>query len=164
MTGNRNRNCIGAASIFLILPMMESALTNANAQVRCDKILPVVQIIEVFASSTDAVPREKIEAKRLNSPTCKLAEENSRYKISLNSEDVWVPTAQFRGDSFAAPKPLLPKSRSTPAGPAGTSAGARPSEPVATAVGNRKGSSSIGVVPTAAPALDTTVTISDSVR
>jgi hypothetical protein len=103
----------------IVVTMGVVILPYARAEVSCIKLEPAASEIEVFASSTAGHPDRTIQRDLLGS-VCSLGEKNSRYHIRVQEQDVWIPTAQLRGQGVWNPQttPFQPAGR-TPAGTAG---------------------------------------------
>ena len=112
--------CLGAASIALAVELAIASRAQ-TAEPRCERIMPVVDAVDVFRSATDASPNAQM-AKGSLGGLCKLEEANGRYRIKLQGRNAWVRSDQFRRSFGGELKPISPTPRQGPAGTAGTAA------------------------------------------
>jgi hypothetical protein len=85
--------------------------TSSRAKDVCTKIVPVVQTIDVYATSKGDLPVRRIE--QPNFPdVCSLTTESGRHKVRLQGKFVWVPTIEFQGPA----EQLQPLPRRVPKG------------------------------------------------
>jgi hypothetical protein len=108
---------------------------------QCERIIPVQDLtdIDIFDSSSAARPVRQIDRKTLPGDICHLGRENSRYRIRLNNEEVWVSTFQFGG----TPSPERPFEDRQDGTSQGVRLGTLPYQGPTMAVGSRQDSAPV---------------------